>query len=355
MGRIKEAYYRLKDIMVDLLEDGVSENLIDDYVKANLKNPDLYGFYLLNKEDLLDEIHADTGRDPEDLDESFDNTDPGIDRYLDPQYQDRHYEKDSRYTTNNDSVPGNNYNECLRVASELLEAGLDPYEIDDEMEHMLSNSAYEYWLENKTEILADLDADDQENYFEDAQFPKDYNDEDEEWIDPAGGTHYGYEEDPAKMYEATSPRYVGKISEAFAGKDRQQERFIDLKGPTGNAYVILGMAKNLTDQLKKADPKRFNWEQINAEMTAGDYNNLVHTFDRYFGDYVTIYGSDVLDEGCCGGTGKPKPKPRPRPSGKLLEDNSQDVRKIAKIIAQEKLDEKYIVPSINEMSKIKIN
>ncbi|MFA6335814.1 MAG: hypothetical protein WCX48_09760 [Bacteroidales bacterium] len=28
-----------------------------------------------------------------------------------------------------------------------------------------------------------------------------YEEEMEMWIDPAGGTHYGYEEDPARMYE----------------------------------------------------------------------------------------------------------------------------------------------------------
>ena len=74
-----------------------------------------------------------------------------------------------------------------------------------------------------------------------------------------------------------------------------QERTLDLRGPDGNAFVILGMAKNLAKQLARVNPE-YNWEKIEREMTSGDYNNLVHTFERYFGDYVTIYGVEVLGD-----------------------------------------------------------
>lgn len=71
---------------------------------------------------------------------------------------------------------------------------------------------------------------------------------------------------------------------------------IDLRGETGNAYVILGMAKDLTNQLSMVNPDKYNWRKIESEMMSEDYKHLVHTFEEYFGDYVDIYNADVLDE-----------------------------------------------------------
>ena len=86
------------------------------------------------------------------------------------------------------------------------------------------------------------------------------------------------------------------VSESLVGGDSPSERSIDLRGPSGNAFAILGVAKQLTNQLAEVDPDKYNWEKIQAEMTSGEYNNLVRTFDSYFGDYVTIYNADVLDD-----------------------------------------------------------
>jgi hypothetical protein len=58
---------------------------------------------------------------------------------------------------------------------------------------------------------------------------------------------------------------------------------IDLSGPQGNAFFILGTAKRLASQLD------LDYTQIKAEMTSGDYENLIQTFDRYFGDFVIMY------------------------------------------------------------------
>jgi hypothetical protein len=57
---------------------------------------------------------------------------------------------------------------------------------------------------------------------------------------------------------------------------------IDLTGPDGNAFVLLGKATNLAKQLKFDDKK------IIDEMTSGDYEHLLKTFDRYFGDFVIL-------------------------------------------------------------------
>ena len=58
---------------------------------------------------------------------------------------------------------------------------------------------------------------------------------------------------------------------------------IDLTGPDGNAFVLLGYADTLAKQLDK-DSKA-----IREEMSAGDYEHLVKVFDREFGDFVVLY------------------------------------------------------------------
>lgn len=58
---------------------------------------------------------------------------------------------------------------------------------------------------------------------------------------------------------------------------------IDLTGPQGNAFFLLGTAEKLAKQLGK------DFDKINQEMTAGDYENLVSIFDREFGNYVILY------------------------------------------------------------------
>jgi hypothetical protein len=58
---------------------------------------------------------------------------------------------------------------------------------------------------------------------------------------------------------------------------------IDLTGPQGNAFVLIGYASNLAKQLKKDE------KAIKEDMQSGDYEHLVEVFDREFGDYVTLY------------------------------------------------------------------
>lgn len=58
---------------------------------------------------------------------------------------------------------------------------------------------------------------------------------------------------------------------------------IDLSGPQGNAFFLLGTAKNLAKQLE------LDSEEILTEMKSGDYENLVNVFDNYFGDFVILY------------------------------------------------------------------
>lgn len=58
---------------------------------------------------------------------------------------------------------------------------------------------------------------------------------------------------------------------------------IDLTGPQGNAYNLLAQATKL------AKVMGLNSDEITAEMTSGDYENLIDVFEKYFGDFVILY------------------------------------------------------------------
>ena len=58
---------------------------------------------------------------------------------------------------------------------------------------------------------------------------------------------------------------------------------IDLTGPDGNAFFLIGTASNLAKQLG------LDKNAIKEEMMKGDYDNLVNVFDKHFGQFVTLY------------------------------------------------------------------
>jgi len=62
----------------------------------------------------------------------------------------------------------------------------------------------------------------------------------------------------------------------------EHEIVIDLTGPQGNAFVLLGYAEQYAKCLG-LDSKK-----IIEEMKSGDYEHLVVTFEKYFGDYVVL-------------------------------------------------------------------
>ena len=67
-------------------------------------------------------------------------------------------------------------------------------------------------------------------------------------------------------------------------KKKQQtgKILVDLTGPQGNAFWLLGYANTLGRQLG------FDIKKIDDEMTAGDYENLIKVFDKYFGSVVDL-------------------------------------------------------------------
>jgi len=70
---------------------------------------------------------------------------------------------------------------------------------------------------------------------------------------------------------------------AILEKPKQNGITIDLTGPQGNAFYLLGTAKKLASQLG------LNGKEIMEEMKSGDYENLIQVFDKNFGMIVTLY------------------------------------------------------------------
>lgn len=85
-------------------------------------------------------------------------------------------------------------------------------------------------------------------------------------------------------------------------KNYESKPVIDLTGPDGNAYVLMGMAADYVKTLAKADitlhpeswadtPEELRFYDIDvilADMQSSDYDHLVKVFDFWFGEYVIL-------------------------------------------------------------------
>ena len=65
-----------------------------------------------------------------------------------------------------------------------------------------------------------------------------------------------------------------------AKQERTGPIVVDLTGPDGNAFALMGLASRLAKQLGFKSPT--------AEMMEGDYEHLLEVFDKNFGDFVTL-------------------------------------------------------------------
>ena len=63
---------------------------------------------------------------------------------------------------------------------------------------------------------------------------------------------------------------------------RTEKRVIDLTGPDGNAFFLLGTASKLSKQLE------LDTDSILNEMKLSDYENLINVFDSYFGSIIDL-------------------------------------------------------------------
>ena len=61
---------------------------------------------------------------------------------------------------------------------------------------------------------------------------------------------------------------------------------VDLRGTQGNAFFLIGLAKDLGKQL--GFDKKITEDIVNT-MKLGTYEDLIKTFDVWFGEYVILY------------------------------------------------------------------
>ena len=66
-------------------------------------------------------------------------------------------------------------------------------------------------------------------------------------------------------------------------KKPQSEIVIDLTGPQGNAFFLLGYARKLAKQLDFEDV-----DGLIDDMQSSDYEHLIQVFDEHFGDFVIL-------------------------------------------------------------------
>ena len=62
---------------------------------------------------------------------------------------------------------------------------------------------------------------------------------------------------------------------------------IDLTGPDGNVFVLMGYAIRYARQLDLDGDKIIN------EMKSSDYENAVEVFDNYFGSFVILLRNEI--------------------------------------------------------------
>lgn len=65
-------------------------------------------------------------------------------------------------------------------------------------------------------------------------------------------------------------------------KTSSDNKVIDLTGPNGNAFYLLGVAKNAANQLG------LNEEEILTDMMSGEYEHLIEVFEKHFGTVYTL-------------------------------------------------------------------
>jgi hypothetical protein len=69
-------------------------------------------------------------------------------------------------------------------------------------------------------------------------------------------------------------------------KEKKAEKIIiDLDGPDGNSFILLGKANAFARQLRYSELER---KILLDQMKSTDYEGLIKTFDYYFGNFVIL-------------------------------------------------------------------
>lgn len=65
-------------------------------------------------------------------------------------------------------------------------------------------------------------------------------------------------------------------------EERNGPIIIDLTGPDGNAFALMGYAQNFANQLG------IDSKPIIEDMMSSDYEHLIQVFDSHFGKFVIL-------------------------------------------------------------------
>ena len=69
---------------------------------------------------------------------------------------------------------------------------------------------------------------------------------------------------------------------AILKKDKFRKRVIDLNGPEGNAFCLLGTAMSLCKQIG------LDVNAVLKDLKGGDYEHLITRFDYHFGMIIDL-------------------------------------------------------------------
>jgi len=65
---------------------------------------------------------------------------------------------------------------------------------------------------------------------------------------------------------------------------------IDLTGPDGNVFYLMGAAKKLTRTLNERRGNDFlNWRNIQTDMMSDDYEHAIDVLEENFGHLIILY------------------------------------------------------------------
>lgn len=67
-------------------------------------------------------------------------------------------------------------------------------------------------------------------------------------------------------------------------KRKTDKLVIDLTGPQGNAFYLIGVVQTT---FRRSGASELG-DKIVEEMTSGDYEHLIETFDKYLGDHFIL-------------------------------------------------------------------
>ena len=72
---------------------------------------------------------------------------------------------------------------------------------------------------------------------------------------------------------------IREISEIYTPPKRQ----IDLTGPDGNAFYLMGVAKDFATKME------LDTGAILEDMKSSDYDHLIEVFDEHFGAIIDLF------------------------------------------------------------------